>query len=123
MCLSQQVYAQNILAYSHSQNHGIILTQEYFGGDQHSFTPSKTDLDAIEELLSTLNIDFSGYVRQYYGETIPSRTCIYVQLIPMEFVKKYYPDWKEGLITVFDNTSIKYFSYDLKTKKLSQWYR
>ncbi|MFA7686718.1 MAG: hypothetical protein WCY25_02510 [Moheibacter sp.] len=108
----------NTILYKKNGIEGIIFTKKYYKNNPNNFTPTKQQIDEMEELISQEPDDFSNYYRQYDGAQFPKDKIyrIHVQLIPKDWVGKgNLKEWRIHRIAI---TNLNIF-YDLNTKELS----
>lgn len=108
---------ENTILYKKNGVEGIIFTKKYYKNNPNNFTPTKQQIDEIEELISQEPEDFSNYYRQYDGIQFPQDKIyrIHIQLIPRDQIEKGdFKEWREHRIAITNLTA----SYDLNTKKL-----
>lgn len=95
---------------------GIIFTKKYYKNNPNNFTPTKQQIDRVEELISQEPEDFSIYYRQYDGVKYNGHEIIDIQLIPKAWIERGdHKEWREHRIAITNLT----ISYDLNSKILS----
>src|SRR5690606_34616730 len=108
---------KELISYKNNNVEGVIFTKKYYKNNPNNFTPTKQQLDEIEELILQETEDFSSYYRQYDGVQFPEDKIkhIHIQLIPKDRVEKGdFQEWKRYRIGISNLT----IGYDLNTKEL-----
>lgn len=99
---------------------GAIFTKEYFKSNNQNFTPSKSQIDFIENKLGDFEENFDNYYRQYVGiEMIKGKPYIFIQLIPIHLTKNKYFHWNNQYLGVQDDTNIRIATFDLVSNYLN----